>query len=378
LAAGKEVEVKLKSFGLTVAMTLALTAFVGVSSASAANFFAPHIGATTWNGAREGENHVLTLGSEVYGGCSKVSFTGVTLESEPEPTSLTVSPETFVCSFLGQPFFIQSGGCELRFNFGSGEFPVGTMDIVDCTTAITMGYQGCETTIGEQENLGTVTYSKTTEGGLPVIKATANLSGIKYTRTGFGCFGGNPGTYTNGKYKGTWTIKGEKLPVSITGKRAGSKLAVFEVSGNGYLSCKVHVLATKTPAVAKFASMTVTPSYDECTFYAQPVTMSMGGCHFVLHASGGFDIAGALCASKPITFGMEGCTVTIGPSSGGTGIFYTNSGSGTSSTVTTDSAGKTGLLASVSGPICISPGTKNTNYRAVDVFTATPGGLSVE
>ncbi len=361
---------KIKTFGLAVAMALTLTALAGASSASAANFFAPNGGATTWSGAREGANHVLTFSGFAIG-CSNVSFTGSTEEGEPEPASLTVTPELNGCTFLGQPATFEINGCKYRFNFGSS-----TMDIVGCKSPIRHASAGCETTIGNQEGLGPVTYSESTEGGLPVITATANVSNMTYTKQG-GCSGGT-GTFKSGAYKGTWKIKGEKLPVSITGVVAPEKATgVFDIAGNGGIGCKSHTLTAQT-SVAKFASMTVSPSYSGCTFLGQPTTLNTGGCSYVLHASGGFDIAGSLCASKPITFSIAGgnCTVTIGPKSGGSGLLYTNGGSGASSTVTT--GGKTtGLTATVSGPVCITTGTLNANYKSIDVFSAS-GGLSAE
>ncbi len=360
---------KLKSFGLAVAMALALTAVVGPSSASASNFFAPQGGATPWSGAREGADHVFNFTGNQSFGCSNVSlFSGLSLESEPEPSSLSFSPE-LICTFLGQPSTFETGTCKYRFNFAPG-----TMDIVGCTTPIRWAAAGCVIEVPNQEGLSSVTYSTSSEGGLPVIKATPNLSGITYTREGGGCFGGSTGKFTNGTYKGTWKIKaGAKLSASISGSKAEEK-GVFNPIGNGAILCSEHVLSAKS-SVAKFASMAVTPAYGKCSFLGQPATMSMGGCSYVLHASGAFEIVGASCASSPITFTAAGCTVTIGPQKG-TGLTYTNVGSGETSSVTTGGQAK-GLTSTAKGAGCITTGTLATDYRAVDSFKA-PGGLSVE
>jgi hypothetical protein len=368
--------VKKKITGLAVIAALALTVATGVSSASASNFVAPYGGGATWNGAREGANHVVGLTGEGAISCSAVSFSGLTKESESEPTSLTVSPEISGCTWLGQPAKFDMGGCKYRFNFGAGQYPVGTMDIVGCEKAIRFAYgsgSSCETTIGNQNGLGPVTYSKTSEGSATIITAAAKINNLTFTRTGALCSGSN-GTFKDGTYNGTWKIKGEKLPLAITGA-PGENKTVFNLVGNGTVSCKKHTLTAQT-SVPVFASMGITPSYSECTFLGQSATLKMGGCSYVLHASGGFDIVGSLCYTQPITISGTVCTVTIPAQSGASGLTYTKGESGGVSTITT--GGKaTGLTYTASGVGCATVGTLAADYRSVDTFSAG-GGLSVE
>lgn len=356
--------------GLVVMAALVLTVTTGVSAASASNFVAPYGGGSTWSGAREGANHVLGFSGEGTIPCSNVSFSGMTKESEPEPTSLTVSPELSGCVWLAQPTTIEMGGCKFRFNLGAG-----TMDIVGCATSIRHAAGGCVKEIGNQNGLGPVTYTKSTEGGLPVITIAAKITNLTFTRGGSGCFGG-PGTFSNGTYTGTWKAKGEKLPLAITGTGTGKGATVFYNNGNGSVVCPQRTLKAQTSAPT-FASMTVTPSYSNCNFLGQPATINMGGCSYVLHASGGFDIVGSLCYTQPITVtGTAGCTLTISPTSGASGLTYTNGESEGVSAITT--GGKaTGFTSTTAGVGCITKGTIATDYRSVDTFTAF-GGLSIE
>jgi hypothetical protein len=65
-------------------------------------------------------------------------------------------------------------------------------------------------------------------------------------------------------------------------------------------------------------TVTVTPTFGNCTFAGQKATVEMRGCAFVLHQTGTVDIAGTKCATEPMRFSVSspGCTVTVGPQSG--------------------------------------------------------------
>jgi hypothetical protein len=401
--------VKLKSFGLAVAMALALTAVVGVSSASANRFVSPNGGITIWKGEREGSNHAYWLKGEAHG-CSTASIAGET--NITESVMLTTTPAYSGCTFLGQSLTYRTGGCKYRFHPGPGEALVGKMDIIDCEEFIGYDILGgfCRVEIKNQQGLGPVTYSNSVEGGVEVIKAVAELQTVNYKSLGAGCFQA-PGTYYDGTYKGTWKIKGfstggspkpirvesspppsptkftaEEAPVKIAGSMAGEK-SVFVAQGNGGVICKGHSLSAES-ATTTSKTITMAGTYSKCSFLGQNATLSMGGCSYVLHPSGGFEITGETCASNPIIFRVDfpgvpvACTVTIGPQSGSTGLTYTNGGSGKLRYVTTGGS-STGLTASAEGAFCLKQGTLEADYRSIDKLTATnskaePRGLSVE
>jgi hypothetical protein len=392
----------IKTLGIATAMALALIAF-GASSASASKFINVSGGETTVSGSRSGANHVLTLGGESFK-CSNVSLSGGKWNGL-EPSDLLLAPELGGCSWQpGAEWTWNMNGCKLRLRPGlenEAQSTIGWVDIVGCEKAMSISSSSpfCEVTIGNQNGIGTMQYKNTGTGSQQSIQLIANLSGIEYTRSAYGCSSSNGtlSTFTNGAYAGEWTLKGsttngltqkpikveptksaksffaEEAPVTIAGKIAENK-AFLEIAGNGGVTCSEHQLSG-TSASATIASITVTPFYSgSCTFLGQKATVNMGGCSYVLHVNGEFDIAGSTCASNPIVISAGSCTATIGPKSGLSGLTYSNAGSAKLRSVTTGGEAK-GITSTTTGVGCITQGTFNSSvYKGKDTFTATNSG----
>jgi hypothetical protein len=396
---------RIKTFGLAVAMALALTVLLGASAASAAVFNSPSGGELTWNGTRSGSSHTLKL-PPGQNTCSNVSFSGKMTGFSA--SAITVTPELANCSWLinvGAPVSWSIGTCKYQFNVGEwlGSSAKGTLDIVGCKTPMRVEALGCETSINNQSGLGSVEYQNTTVEGKPGLLVKANLNNLVWTARG--CAGIVPnGTHANGAYIGEWTVKGTQLgeqyalevgaaaikpvsfatgkaPATISGKfgvnQTGYGKAIFATPTVGPVNCKEHKFSG-TSGASTFAEMAVTASYGDCQFLGQSTLLNMGGCSYVFDYSGQLDIVGETCASNPITYSALGCTVTIGPQSGISGILYGNLGSGALRRVSTGGEA-TGLTYSLATG-CPSKGThSNGAYRSIDEFTTASGlWLAVE
>jgi hypothetical protein len=371
----------IKILGIATAMALALTAFAGAGVASANNFKTT-IAPVGWTGSLTGKNHVLTVGEAFT--CSGVGFSG---ENKIKSSSeLTVAPELSGCIHNGQgPASFAMHGCKFRFHPGAGPSLVGTVDIVGCETPMSNTAVPCITEIGNQSGLGTVTY-KNVATSPSTVTAIAKLSSITYTRSS-GCTGGN-GTFNDGTYVGEWTLKGfsnpggvptavevestsaapfirfgaEEAPVTISGTGSGNK--AINGGGNG-VNCSVYSLSG-TSASTTTEALTLTPSFKGCTVGGEAVPdgfVTAGGCSYVFHVGGSLDIAGATCASNPISATRAGCVLTIGPQSGlsgFTGIKYTNEGSGKLRKISLTGSGYIeGVAFTTVGPKCGTAGTYN-------------------
>jgi len=106
-----------------------------------------------------------------------------------------------------------------------------------------------------------------------------------------------------------------------TGKTAHH---VFDAAG-GNVTCSGIALEGQTTEVA--SALTVSASYSGCTFLGSSATVSMGGCAYLLHSSGEFDIvskAGKNCATEPIKWEAAGCKIEVPPQSARELLTYHN------------------------------------------------------
>jgi hypothetical protein len=373
----------IKTLGIATAMALALIAVAGASMASANNFksqFVPE----TWNGSVTGKSHVLSLNGESFT-CSNVTFSGETIIKTNK--DVTVSPQFKGCTHNLYLANWLTNGCKFRLNPGPGPALVGSIDIVGCETPMSIESELCRNEIGNQSGLGTVTY-KNIATSPPTITAVASLSGITYTRSGAGC-SGSKGTFSNGTYTGEWTIKGltsgvpagvevesttpppptkfaaEEAPVTIAGSynvSVGYGPTYFKGFGGNNTSCKSYTLSGTSASITA-ETVTLKPTYKECTVGLEAVPdsfISVGGCSYVFHENGQFDIAGATCASNPITITRAGCIATIGPQSGLSGFTFANEGSGKLRAVAMSGATGAAVTFTSTGPSCSVQGTFST------------------
>ncbi len=393
------------TYGIAILAAFSMAMLFGAISASASDFHSETEG-TSWSGEPT-DNHKFNFPAAGYlfTECDN-EFAGQTASTAEDEITVTQSSEEknksgyplMPCKFFGLAFKAAMGTCDYRFHAG-GESLVGSMDLTGCgSTRIEFNHSGCSIQIGDQQGLGSVTFKNIGTGSEREIVATANLQSITYTATGAGCFS-KVGTFHDGTYTGSWQVSGssgvwaepsalpaptvfaaEEGPVTLGGKRAENK-PVFKIKNNGSVSCSGHTLAGES-ATAASEGVALAASYSDCKWFGQDATFSMGGCGYVLHVSGGFDIVGATCASNPITVSIPGCTATIGPQ-GSSGLTYVNGGSGKLRSVT--AAGEAnGLTSTTKGPACIIPGTVSGSiYQSSDILTATtstggPQGVSVE
>lgn len=386
-------------------MALSLVAIMGASSAWASNFVAPGRGAaetTKLNGTRAGiAKHVLTLGGDEMG-CSSVSFSSqMTGTATPE---ISVTPALSGCSWYGYSAGWQVGtGCKYKFHpgSGSGTQSTGTVDIAGCENPITFTFEGCRLEIGNQKQVGTVTYKSAEVEGHGVISAFANLNSITYTRKGT-CTSSLQGTFHDGKYTGEWTINGattEGVPVNLgvegTAAPAPSAFSVEEtpatISGSitsgsakkmqftgaaGPFSCKKYSLSGTASSLLS-ETLTLKPGYSGCKLSGVEIPdnyIEMGGCSFVYHINGTLDIAGTGCESSPMTITRPGCVVVIRPQSGlvpwgGGGFTYLTAGSGRLRTLTLHANAEVEHVKyTTAGPSCAAEGTY-TNGQILDSLT---------
>jgi hypothetical protein len=342
---GRYIVRTVKTLGIATAMALCLIAFVGAASASADNFKVSYEPGK-WNGAISGEQHRLHLGEDYE--CTSVSFSGETKTKSFE--KLAVSPELSKCLFRGLSYVNWTmNGCKFLFHAGGGS---GTIDITSCTKPMSVEASGCRIEIGNQRGLGPVTYKNSAK--LETITASAGLSGITYTRSGF-CSSWPAGTFSDGTYSGSWTIS-HSTTTGIPGSTwiesaAPAPISAFAfeeapatvkselvaagwlwISGNGNaLTCNRFNLSGSS-ASALTGTLSFVPVYKECKIASKPVpdsNISAGSCSYIMHADGGFDIGGEGCASNPMTFtSSTGCVVTVGPQSFSEGLTFKSEGAG--------------------------------------------------
>lgn len=378
---------RVKTLGIAAMMALALTAMLGVASASADKFNVS-VEPNKWSGSISGGEHKLNFG-ETYE-CSTASFTGGEIKTKSFEKA-AVSPELASCRFRGVLFVNwKTNGCKFLFHAGGGG--IGTIDITSCEKPMTVEASGCKIEIDNQRGLGPVTYKN--DAKLETITASAALKGITYTRSG-SCTSWSNGTFSDGTYTGAWTIKGsttsgisastwdesaavppisafafEQAPATVNSGNV--ELGVLSENGGNAVSCKKFSLSGSSSS-ALTGTLSLVPSFKECTMgttggpKAIPDSnISVGSCSYVPNANGGFAIGGEGCASNPMSFTNSlGCVVTVGPQSYAGGLTFRSEGVGKSQTLSVPSgtgevATFTGVTYTATGASCAKPGTYST------------------
>jgi hypothetical protein len=123
----------------------------------------------------------------------------------------------------------------------------------------------------------------------------------------------------------------ESFPAEVTGaypkeSPAEEELITFHPKA-GIIPCAGANLHGPMSSV-EVPSLTTTVELSKCV-----LSVSMGGCDFVLHGNGKMDIAGSECATRPIEFNSL-CKIRIGPQEGLSTVSYALTGSGASRDVT--------------------------------------------
>lgn len=196
----------LKTIVLAASVIAAFTAFVGVASASAAEFHA-----TTKGVAISGEQVVTQkftiTGSSVT--CINAEFTGTVAATATASTTMNVHPEYVSCTAFGfAGATINTAGCQ--YNFHS---QTGTLDIEGCTAGgivieVNNGAAKCVVKIPNQTGVNGQSWA--TEGTSPNrdIKWTTNAANIAAeTTTSSSLCPLTVGKDTGVTYTGTTTLK---------------------------------------------------------------------------------------------------------------------------------------------------------------------------
>lgn len=193
----------MKMFGLALVAAFAMSA-VAASAASAASFQAAEYPAKV-DATNSGFGaHTFKAGLIGTISCNTATFTGTKFLSGPS-TSLEVTPSYSGCTFLGvSNVVVNTNGCTYKFNEPTGTSPsfTGTVDVV-CPSekAITFTAGTCTVSVGAQTGLKTVSYTDEVTEGEEWVKVVAGVTGITYT--GSTLCPTEPGTHSNGEYKGT-------------------------------------------------------------------------------------------------------------------------------------------------------------------------------
>ena len=396
-----------------VLVALAAFAILGAASASASMFRSPEGGTTVWSGATTNSHTLSMPGTHTSSACEN-NISATTLGSEiPWLNMIHRDKEgkaVLKCASSGLAYFWNMGACEFQF-WPGGESLIGRMDLVGCEKGpLWSEALGCKITIGNQKNMGPVKFENSLSGGIPVIKAIANLSSIDYTKSG-SCPGGT-GFRTDGTYTGEWILSGastggltksvfveaspepeppvlppafevEEIPAKVSGAKIANAVFYFDYEA---LLCQTQAFPMDVVNTVSTEVLTVYPTYKECT-YSQPVKnvftklpdnfVSMGGCRYKVYATGKFEITGTNCAKEPIFVTAPGCVLEIGPQSG-LSATLTNEGVGRDRSVKV--VGKkppeSPLTYTAMGPGCEKKGTFNTGTLANGFnVSASNGGI---
>ena len=203
----------IRMLGIAFVAVVAMSAVA--ASASSAAFF--HEGEGKARVIAKNENHEgkvsihkFTAGLIGTFECKKATFTGTEFVTSPQK-SVTVTAAYSECTFLGVAnVVVNMNGCTYRFNEPTGLGPyTGTVTVL-CPAGkkITISAEGCIVEVGSQGPLGTLTYTNWKELVPPAVEVSANVTGITYT--GSPLCPNEPGTHSNGTYKGIALARAEE------------------------------------------------------------------------------------------------------------------------------------------------------------------------
>jgi hypothetical protein len=205
---------KLKAVSLALIAVFAMAA-ISATTASAEEFHAGEAPGTV-KGVNVGEEVFTTEAGTVtckiaeYNG----SFSTTTVKTQKvHPTY----KECTAFGFIETPIDVPTS---CNYEFTEPVSKVGKVNIVGCTEPITVTASNCWVTIGNQNGLSSVTY--TTGESKPVHDLLLHISitGITYTQHSKLFPGCKSGTFTNGKYTGTNTVRaynaeGVQVPLTV-------------------------------------------------------------------------------------------------------------------------------------------------------------------
>jgi hypothetical protein len=302
---------RIRRLGLSALGALALTASIGVASASASGFVAtgdPFF--ATVNGTATGTHTIGFAGNTA-------SCTGANFQGEIDEPSESINPSLSTPSCGGQSLALN--GCTFSFHPGAEKSPGvfgGTADTgpSGCGPIGPYKFAACSVSFYPSTGLA-ATFENKGSGAEATVAITINATNFQYKVSPAGC---GTNKIENGTYKGSWTVKATRngsqvglqvqsklpvalgigtekaqleathYPVSIAGAAEGGS-PTWKLLG-GSMSCKSAQYGAT--ASGPTASLPVSVSYSDCSaFGSLPMSVSSNGCTYVFNFSGTEDVS---------------------------------------------------------------------------------------
>lgn len=300
--------------------------------------------------------------------CNVKTYTGTGTTTTSTTVSLT--PAFSGCT---SGTTVDVNGCEYRYHTRKKGSSSQELSIA-CPEgkSIVITASNCHLTIPAQSGLTGITYTNEGTGKTRDFRVIHSITGLKYSQAPKAFPGCANGSFTNGTYSGSTTIKatntaGEQVGLSDAGtvkehqaktaheaKTAhdtatahllrdfhsevghtiwmGTQIAEDVLTFNaGTVKCKEKNYAWTTSAVTN-STLNLAPMFIGCTAFGfANATYDANGCQFQYHDIGTMSI---VCPEgKPMVVTGFNCHVSIPAQVGLTGVNYTNEGTGKSSDI---------------------------------------------
>ena len=316
----------IRNIGLAAVAALALSAALGATSASAAEFEAEQVSTTIGSsgpyGLQTWQFHTAQQD------CDALQLAGA-LSIGTKKLETTAKDAACYDNFTG--FELKTNGCglvhRLGVKTGATTFS-GSVDI-SCPAGKTISFVGgvntCKVNVPGQNNLP-ATYENVGAGKERAIKVTVNASGLKHSQVSGSDCGGAIGTYSDGTWSGSWKLQGSSggspvgiwvkaseglelppsgiaisgspsalvggtYPITVTGQQKGTSQHIFELQW-GSVKCNTALFSSSiSGASTQFA---VSAEYGGCTWGGFPASVKMNGCTYTFNVLNG--LVGSLYA----------------------------------------------------------------------------------
>ncbi|HEU4393452.1 MAG TPA: hypothetical protein VFR04_07450 [Solirubrobacterales bacterium] len=230
---------RIRNVGLAVLAALALTAAVGATGASASGFVADQFPAAITSSSSE--THAVTL----HGLTTNCNAPSLSATQEGSTKALEPKLSNTTCTYVGSELVMKMNGCIFVYRPGakvSSTLFEGSFDIV-CPAGTTIQIESspgpCQATIPAQTGLK-ATYENLGSGSTATVRINAQAIGLKHTQTGgWAC---PPGTFSDGKWEGNWTLQ-----ASYSGKQTGLRVSDRSPINVQYFSGTPHLMGSGEP-----------------------------------------------------------------------------------------------------------------------------------
>lgn len=172
-----------KMIGLAAIAAMALMAFVGAASASAAVEFHTSVGSVSLLGEQEGTHKFTTQGNEVT--CTTAKFTGTSPAATTAATQ-EVHPEYSGCKAFGfAGATVNTAGCQYNFKAATNEVDLKSCTAGKVTVTVNVAFVAkCVVDVPNQSGLTGITYTNQAGKKSLIVDANTNLTSNVVTSTG--------------------------------------------------------------------------------------------------------------------------------------------------------------------------------------------------